>query len=140
MTAASLDLDAFQQQFSRAARHGISSTAREALLLHAARLRDEVRQQFSTEGRHAGTPWPPRKQTRPWPLLRRSDRLFLSLVKENNPAHVERLDVDQRGIPYLLFGTTVSYATFHQTGTRFLPARPLLTPSMLGGSRAQFPL
>lgn len=147
MLTATLELDAFNEQFTVAVRDRIQETTRDALLLNAARLRGEVKEQFASEGRSGGSPWPPRRlesrifNLKSRPLLQKSGLLLASLTEEFHPAHVERLDVDARGIPTLVFGTRVSYATWHQFGTRRLPQRQMLTPSMLGGKALDaFPL
>ena len=146
MLTAFIELDAFNDQFTVAVRSTIRDGARDIIQAEAARLRREVGHQFGTEGRFGGTPWPGRRSkphappdTRP--LLQRTGLLLASLTEEFHPAHVERLDVDARGIPYLVFGSRVQYATWHQFGTRRLPQRQMLTASMLGGkARDAFPL
>jgi phage gpG-like protein len=104
---------------------------REATAEAAAQLRAAVRDQFLTEGRAYDTPWLPRKTRRGQlpdnPILFRTGRLFRSLTDPSDPEHIEELTPEG-----LLFGTAVGYAAYHQRGTRRMPARPILTPSMLG--------
>jgi len=100
-------------------------------------FREMVAQQFASEGRAEQTPWPPRKlaggaararsaRPRPadGPLLVRSGALRASLIGPSAPEHLE--EADQRT---LTLGSRLPYAMFHQTGTRRLPARPLLVLS-----------
>ncbi|MBI4166220.1 MAG: phage virion morphogenesis protein [Acidobacteria bacterium] len=140
-----LELDAFHARFNQAVAEVMTKALTAALKEKAAEIRAAAREQFATQGRSGGTPWPARRNrtlsTIHRPLLQRSGLLLASLTEEFNPAHVERLDVDERGIPYLVFGTAVRYSRFHQEGTRTIPQRQLLTPQMLGGTaRAQFPV
>ena len=107
--------------------------ASEAALRDAGQtMRRNVALQFLTEGRAYATPWLPRKargnDLSYRPLLFRTGRLLGSLTDPDDPEHIEHVSDGE-----LLFGTRVPYAAAHQRGTRHLPARPLLTPAMLGG-------
>ena len=137
--AVSFDLGQFHKELTAAARVAVLQTAQTALREESSRLRLEAAQQFATEGSHGGTPWARRKKPTPRPLLILTGNLLRSLTEEKNPAHIERLDVDERGNPYLVFGSSVSYSTFHQRGTRYMPQRELLTASMLGATIVEFP-
>ena len=65
-------------------------------------LREMIAEQFATEGRAGGTPWAPLAPS----------TLRGSLVEAGAPGHVEELDAQS-----LLFGSSLPYAIFHQTGT-----------------------
>jgi phage gpG-like protein len=100
-------------------------------------MREAVRQQFATEGRHASGGWPEladstkanrarelglsvrggalrddrgRFASAGHPILRVHDDLYNSLVSKYDKRHVERPSDDS-----LLFGTTVPHAVFHQS-------------------------
>lgn len=84
---------------------------------------------FKTEGAYPGPRWArldPTYRARKSKgfggrtILRRSDRLYKSLTRKA-PGSVGRI-----GRNRLEYGTTVSYADFHQEGTRRMPARPPL--------------
>jgi phage gpG-like protein len=80
------------------------------------RLELANRANFTENGLPVGG-WSPRSRDYAWPIMRRTGKkLFRSLT-------------DLRGAPNEItprsaqFGTDVEYATFHQTGTRNMPAR-----------------
>ena len=100
----------------------------EALAAVADDLRRMMAEQFATEGAAAGTTWAPRAtSTLCKPLPHRSGILNLTgalLGSRTDPGaagHVEQIDSAQ-----LLFGSALPYAGFHQTGTRRMPARPII--------------
>ncbi len=89
-------------------------------------LREMFARQFASEGAAGGTPWAPLATStlgkrRRGGILVATGALRGSLVEEGAPDHVEKSDGLQ-----LLFGTDLPYAGFHQTGTRRMPARPIL--------------
>lgn len=97
-----------------------------ALAAIADDLREMFARQFATEGAAGGTPWAPLaastlRKRRGGGILVETGALRGSLVDEGAPGHVEESDGLQ-----LLFGTDLPYAVFHQTGTRRMPARPIL--------------
>ncbi|MBZ5516844.1 MAG: phage virion morphogenesis protein [Acidobacteriia bacterium] len=102
-------------------------------------FRAMLAEQFASEGRAEGTPWPPRArrggprsrpgQAQGLPLLVRTGALRDSLVEAEAPGHVEEFDATS-----LTLGTRVPYAMFHQFGTRYMPARPII---VLGGERSE---
>ncbi len=109
-----------------------------ALQLIADDLRVLIAEQFASEGRAGGTPWPPRVGARlasPWraqqaaPLLVRTGALRDSLIDPSAPEHVEEIDDLS-----LTLGTRVPYALFHQLGARRMPARPII---VLSGERSE---
>ena len=102
-------------------------------------FREMVAQQFASEGRAGGTPWPPRKSTggvgatrrvartgrgTASLLLVRTGALRDSLTTPGAAGSVEELDGGS-----LTLGTRLPYAMFHQLGTRRMPARPLIVLS-----------
>ena len=100
----------------------------EALAAVADDLRRMIAEQFATEGAAAGTPWAPlapstlRKSRRTRSgILNLTGALLGSLTDPGAPGHVEQIDSGQ-----LLFGSGLPYAGFHQTGTRRMPARPII--------------
>ncbi len=103
-------------------------------------FREMLAQQFASEGRAGGTPWPPRKSQRSvgatrrvartrrpdqigTPLLVRTGALRDSLISPGS-GHVEEMDGRS-----LTLGTRLPYAMFHQLGTRHMPARPIIVLS-----------
>ena len=109
-------------------------------------FREMVAQQFASEGRAEGTPWAARKRNvgatrrvgrtgRPdqpapaslsgpgigTPLLVRTGALRDSLIGPGAAGHVEEIASQT-----LALGSRISYAMFHQLGTRHMPARPII--------------
>lgn len=76
------------------------------------------RENFTSNGLPTGG-WDPRTRDYAWPLLRKSGKLFRSLSS-------------LRGAPneisptFAIFGTSIEYAKFHQTGTRDMPKRQIV--------------
>jgi phage gpG-like protein len=133
MFQTSIALDEFSRQFSAAVTAALTATARAALEEKAAQLRSRAHEQFLTEGAAYGNKWQERKRPAPWPILNRTGRLLLSFTHEGNPEHIEDYDFSNPNRPLLLFGSRVPYAGYHHRGTTHLPARPILTPDLLGG-------
>lgn len=52
------------------------------------------------------------------PILQRTKRLYKSLTQKTSDSVVEEQDLE------LTLGTSVPYATYHQKGTKRMPARP----------------
>jgi phage gpG-like protein len=114
-----------------------------ALMRIADDFREMIAQQFASEGQAEGTPWPPRKfssarSTRRGvqagrgpasPLLIRTGALRDSLTTPGAAGPVEELE----GYSITL-GSRLPYASYHQTGTRRMPARPII---VLSGTRAE---
>jgi phage gpG-like protein len=101
-------------------------------------LRQVIAEQFTTEGAAGGTPWAPlapstlRKSRRTRSgILNLTGALLGSLTDPGAPGHVEQTDSGQ-----LLFGSALPYSGFHQTGTRRMPARPIIVLS--GDSTARW--
>jgi phage gpG-like protein len=95
-------------------------------------FREMVAGQFASEGQAEGTPWAPRKAVgaiHESPLLVRSGALRRSLTTRDAAGHVEQLEEQS-----LAIGTSLPYALFHQTGTRRMPARPII---VLSGARSE---
>ena len=105
-------------------------------------FREMIARQFASEGRAEGTPWaarksvgavhePPTTQRAIYesPLLVRTGALLRSLTVRGAAGHVERLEAQS-----LAIGTSLPYALFHQTGTRRMPARPII---VLSGARSE---
>lgn len=89
-------------------------------------FRAVIERQFESEGRAGGTPWAPRRdilQRTPTtqPLLVRTGALRDSFIRPGAAGHVEEI-TDQT----LTLGSRLPYAIFHQTGTRRMPARPII--------------
>ena len=97
-------------------------------------FRELIARQFASEGRTAGTMWAARKSSlvgaaprgRPGqghslPLLVRTGALRDSLTQPVAAGHVEESDRQTLSI-----GSRLPYALFHQTGTRRMPARPII--------------
>lgn len=88
-------------------------------------LRDQLKERFDAEGygwEKLSTRSAAWKEKR-YPgktILRRTDRMYNSLVRKNAPGNVSRVRPLEAE-----FGTTVSYARHHQTGTANMPAREI---------------
>lgn len=54
-------------------------------------------------------------------ILRRTDALYKSLTQPNARGSIRRVTESE-----LLIGTSIDYAIYHQTGTRFMPERPVI--------------
>jgi phage gpG-like protein len=127
-----IQFNGFDQQLTAT----LERLSHEALEQAAAELRRRELIHFLTEGAvYAPTPWKPRKPLGPLakthrPLLFQTGRLRASLTDETSADHIEEI-IPDRGTFTLIFGTRTPYAPFHQYGTRFIPARPLLTEEIL---------
>lgn len=88
-------------------------------------LRDQLKERFDAEGfgwQKLSTRYAARKEKR-FPgktILRRSDRMYNSLVRKNAPGNVSSVKPTEAA-----FGTTVPYARHHQRGGGNLPAREI---------------
>ena len=71
-----------------------------------------VKANFASQGARSGQLWPPRVKEVPWPMLRKSDRMYESLTRRTHAEHIEFLSPDR-----FEWGTKVPYAIYHQTGT-----------------------
>jgi phage gpG-like protein len=104
-----------------------------------ARVADDFREmmarQFASEGRAEGTPWPElspatlRRRRARTPILYKTGALLRSLGEPGAAGHVEELEGYS-----LTLGSRLPYALYHQTGTRRLPARPII---VLSGARSE---
>ena len=98
-------------------------------------FREMIGQQFTSEGRAEGTPWPElspatlRRQHASTPILYKTGALLRSLREHGAAGHVEELEGYS-----LTLGSRLPYALYHQTGTRRLPARPII---VLSGARSE---
>lgn len=88
-------------------------------------VRDQLKERFDAEGygwqklstRSAA------QKAKQYPgktILRRTDRMYASLVRKNAPGNVSRVRPMEAE-----FGTTVPYARHHQTGTATMSAREI---------------
>jgi phage gpG-like protein len=106
-----------------------------ALAAIADDFREMIAQQFASEGRAEGTPWPPlapatlRRRRGLTPILYQTGALLRSLSEPGATGHVEEIEDYS-----LTLGSRLPYAVFHQTGTRRLPARPII---VLSGARSE---
>jgi phage gpG-like protein len=93
-------------------------------------FREMIAQQFASEGRAGGTPWPPlaaatlRRKRAGAAILFRTGALLESLRGPSGANHVEEIGPDT-----LTLGSRLPYAIFHQLGTRRMPARPIIVLS-----------
>ena len=98
-------------------------------------FREMIAQQFASEGRAEGTPWPElspatlRRRHASTPILYKTGALLRSLREPGAAGHVEELEGYS-----LTLGSRLPYAVYHQTGTRRLPARPII---VLSGARSE---
>ena len=81
-------------------------------------LQPRIRSVFASDGYGR---WQPRRDNLPHPLLRKSGRLFRSLLESG-----ARGNVDIRTPNSLEYGTDLPYAEAHEFGTSRIPARPYL--------------
>jgi len=73
----------------------------------------ELRRNFDTKGSSFGTPWAARKYPYAWAILQKTGKMknsWQDIVTSHS---------------MIIFNTT-PYATYHQHGTRHLPARPIV--------------
>jgi len=97
--------------------------------------REMIARQFASEGRAEGTPWPElspatlRRRHARTPILYKTGALLRSLGEPGAAGHVEELEGYS-----LTLGSRLPYALYHQTGTRRLPARPII---VLSGARSE---
>jgi phage gpG-like protein len=91
----------------------------QALEAVAADLRQQIAEQFATQGAAGGTPWAPlapstllKSHRRLGGILYSTGALFDSLTDPEAPGHLEQVSAQE-----LLFGSSLPYAMFHQTGT-----------------------
>lgn len=89
-------------------------------------LRSIVADQFASQGRGLWRPLSKRyaaQKARKYPgktILRRTDRMYDSLVKRTASSIVS---INKNELTY---GTSVPYASFHQAGTKKMPARKII--------------
>lgn len=103
------------------------------------RIADDFRammaRQFATEGWAEGTPWAERapstlrRRRASTSILYETGALLRSLTEPGAAGHVEELEGYS-----LTLGSRLPYARYHQTGTRRMPARPLI---VLSGARVE---
>ena len=82
-------------------------------------LTDIITDVFETDGHGE---WPPRKDNLPHPLLRKTGRMFESIIKTQHPEHIWLVGGDT-----IILGTEVEYAEYHEGGTDRIPARPFFS-------------
>lgn len=87
-------------------------------------LRPRIREVFRSDGFGR---WQPRVDNLPHPLLRKSRRLYRSLVEDGAEGNVDR-----RSEHSLEYGTDVEYADTHEFGSGRVPARPYLRYALEG--------
>lgn len=100
----------------------------EGLLAAGVVIRRAIEDQFDSEGGHASGGWAKladstiaekaRKGLRP-EILQATGRLKESLTSKFDADNIERME----GVDAMAFGSSVPYATFHQTGTKKMPRR-----------------
>jgi phage gpG-like protein len=106
-----------------------------ALMSIADDFREMIAQQFASEGQAEGTPWAGlapstlRRRRASTSILYETGALLRSLTEPGAAGHVEELE----GYSITL-GSQLPYASYHQTGTRRMPARPII---VLSGTRAE---
>jgi phage gpG-like protein len=106
-----------------------------ALAAIADDLREMIARQFASEGRAEGAPWAKlapstlRRRRASTPILYETGALLRSLGEPGAAGHVEELEGYS-----LTLGSRLPYALYHQTGTRRMPARPII---VLSGARSE---
>ena len=106
-----------------------------ALMRIADDFREMMAQQFASEGQAEGTPWAElapstlRRRRARTSILYQTGALLRSLTGPGAAGHVEELE----GYSITL-GSRLPYASYHQSGTRRMPARPII---VLSGARAE---
>jgi phage gpG-like protein len=87
-----------------------------------------ARRQFSSSGAYLGRPWAPlNPEYHAWKIAHGFDRRTLRRTGALYRSWTSRpMGTERYGAQTARFGSNVSYAGFHQTGTRFMPARPVL--------------
>ena len=89
-------------------------------------LANEKSVAFATQSTPAGQEWASLAKTTQRrkalsPILVRTGALRASLVEVDGPENIDEASSRQ-----LVYGTAIDYATFHETGTKFIPARPVI--------------
>lgn len=109
---------------------------RPALAEIADDFREMISEQFATEGRAGGTPWAPlalrtlrRRRGAGSTILYSTGALERSFLDPLAAGRVEELEEQS-----LTLGSNLPYARYHQTGTRRMPARPIV---VLSGARSE---
>jgi len=91
---------------------------RPVFLIAKEELKKANAKNFTSSGLPVGG-WDPRTRDYTWPLMRRTGKLFQSLITlQGAPNEINRMNAT--------FGTDVEYAKFHQNGTRNMPKRQLV--------------
>jgi phage gpG-like protein len=107
-----------------------------ALMRIADDFREMIAQQFASEGQAEGTLWAElapstfRRRRASTSILYETGALLRSLTGPGAGGHVEELE----GYSITL-GSRLPYAGYHQTGTRRMPARPIIVLSGTRGER-----
>lgn len=81
------------------------------------------------ESRQAGsdeTPWPPRKDTKPHPLLILSEALLQSVSNEHGAGHVKQIEDGGRTLQVGIDGNIIPYAATQNFGGGSVPPREYL--------------
>lgn len=120
-----VDLDMAKVQERLAAMELRSKDLSPVLRAARERLENANRLNFTSSGLPVGG-WQRRRDDAKWPLMRKTGKLFNSLVNLNGPPNriYKRVAV---------FGTNVEYAKFHQYGTSKMASRQILfTPRFFG--------
>lgn len=110
-------INALQSELRRPARNAVNM--RPVLNEIMEDMVEHERHLWETEGASVGQHWDRREGAQDHPLMRRSGRLYRSLT--NRTASGAAVRTVTRS--FLIFGTDVPYAIFHQRGTSRMPAR-----------------
>lgn len=76
-------------------------------------MTNHERRIFETKGASIQRVWEPRKYKYPWPLMRKTNKLYRSLTNKTKAGGAIRV----ANAHFMEFGTSVPYAKYHQTGT-----------------------
>lgn len=100
-----------------------------AAMLHAIIAVEEViaegfQQNFYNQLDEQGNPWPPRKDSKPHPLLIKTGKMFEAATNTRSPAHFS--DIEGTTLITGISDAAVPYAKYHHTGTRIMPARRVI--------------
>lgn len=90
-------------------------------------LSDGYQENFYNQVDDAGTPWPPRKDSLPHPLLIKTGLMFRAATDTQSPGHLT--DIQGDTLISGISGSFVPYAIFHHMGTRVMPSRRVIYAS-----------
>lgn len=81
---------------------------------------------FSRESDESNTPWPPRKKSYPWPILRKTRKMMKAATQRNAPGNIQR--AIGRSLVLGIQDSSVPYAKHHHYGSKRVEGRKFFLP------------